>query len=124
MNLLKHAVLLFALLATRFVLAEQVWIDVRSIEEYSTDHIEGDANIPLATIDAAALAAKYGKDAELMLYCRSGNRAGQAKQLLETAGFTKVTNAGGITDVRKLRELATPDASSPAVDNSATQTDH
>lgn len=85
---------------------KQVWIDVRSVEEYSANHIDGDANIPLATIDAEKLAAQYGKDADIMLYCRSGNRAGQAKTLLEQAGFTHITNAGGIDEVRKLRELA------------------
>ena len=103
--------LLLTLLGCRLALAEQVWIDVRTVEEYAADHIEGDVNLPLAELDVEALAKKYGKDAELMLYCRSGNRAGQAKQLLETAGFTKVSNAGGIADVRKLRDVA---ASSPA----------
>jgi phage shock protein E len=87
------------------VMADPVWIDVRTIEEYTADHIEGDANIPLAEIDVDALAATYGKDAELMLYCRSGNRAGQAKSLLEAAGFSNVTNAGGISDVREVREV-------------------
>jgi len=99
------------LLASGSVLAEQVCIDVRTVEEFSSDHIEGDANIPLASLDTAALASKYGKDAELMLYCRSGNRAGQAKAQLEAAGFTNVTNAGGIGDVRELRKLAAPNAS-------------
>lgn len=91
--------------------ADKVWIDVRTPEEYQTDHIAGDVNIPLQTLKPEELAAKYGKDAELMLYCRSGNRAGQAKQLLETAGFTKVTNAGSIGDARKLRKLAEGNAS-------------
>ncbi len=112
----RYLLLLLALLGCRVALAEQVWIDVRTAEEYAADHIDGDVNLPLAELDAEALAAKYGKDAELMLYCRSGNRAGQAKQLLETAGFTKVSNAGGITDVRKLRDLA---ASSPAAEPAA-----
>lgn len=114
MSILKSLVLSLLMLATvAFGQSKQVWIDVRTVEEYSTDHIEGDANVPLATIDVDKLAAEYGKDAEIMLYCRSGNRAGQAKTLLEQAGFTHVTNAGGIGDVRKLRDLA--DASnSPA----------
>ena len=86
--------------------ADPVWIDVRSVEEYSADHIEGDANVPLAALDAQTLADKYGKDAELMLYCRSGNRAGQAQEILKSAGFTRVTNAGGIADVRTLRGIA------------------
>lgn len=96
--------------------AGPIWIDVRSVEEYSTDHIDGDANIPLATLDAASLAATYGKDAQLMLYCRSGNRAGQAQELLKAAGFTNVTNAGGIADVRTQRALP---EQSPAVETPA-----
>lgn len=97
-------------LATR---AETVWIDVRTIEEYTQDHVEGDANIPLAELDPASLAERFPEATEFMLYCRSGNRAGQAKDLLEAAGFTNVVNAGGIEDVRKLRDLAAA-ASSPA----------
>jgi phage shock protein E len=85
---------------------ESVWIDVRTVEEYSADHIDGDANIPLASIDPVALAAVYGKDAQINLYCRSGNRAGQAKTILEAAGFTNVVNAGGIGDAREMRNIA------------------
>lgn len=109
---LQAFVLMSTLLIGSAVWAEQVWIDVRSDEEHQKDHIDGDAHVPLATIDADALAAQYGKDAEIMLYCRSGNRAGQAKDLLEQAGFTNVTNAGGITAVRELRKLAETNASS------------
>lgn len=87
-------------------LADPVWIDVRSEAEYADDHISGDANIPLASIDTDALAAQFGKDAEINLYCRSGNRAGQAMEILEAAGFTNVSNVGGINDVRSLRQIA------------------
>jgi phage shock protein E len=96
------------------VWADPVWIDVRSLEEYSRDHITGDVHVPLAELDVQTLADKYGKDAELMLYCRSGNRAGQAQTLLEAAGFTQVTNAGGIADVRTLRGIAAQSPASPA----------
>ncbi len=102
----KFAMLCFALAVSSSALAAQVWIDVRTPEEFTADHIKGDTNIPLATIKPDELATKYGKDAELMLYCRSGKRAGEAKALLDAAGFTKVSNAGGIVDVRKLRKLA------------------
>lgn len=123
MKLLKHALLLISLFAARVLMADPVWIDVRSLEEYSKDHIEGDTNVPLADINTDAFIAKYGKDAELMLYCRSGNRAGQAKQLLETAGFTKVTNAGSIDQVRTLRDIAAPN-SSPAAEAPALHSNH
>jgi phage shock protein E len=94
--------------ASSLVLAEPVYIDVRTVEEYSADHIDGDANLPLAELDPAALAQTYGKDAELVLYCRSGNRAGQAMEQLVAAGFTNVSNGGGIADMRKLRTQASP----------------
>ena len=100
------AFLLVMFLAACASTPEPVWIDVRTVEEYSADHIDGDANIPLATIDANQFAATYGKDAEINLYCRSGNRAGQAKAILEAAGFTHVNNMGGIDDVRALRSPA------------------
>jgi phage shock protein E len=102
---LKILSTLLLALGVSHAMADPVWIDVRTVEEYAADHIDGDANIPLAEIDVDALAATYGKDAELMLYCRSGNRAGQAKTLLEAAGFSNVSNAGGIGDVRDLRDI-------------------
>jgi phage shock protein E len=98
-------VLLAGLFYAQASLADPVWIDVRTAEEYAADHIDGDANIPLAELDPVALAATYGKDAELALYCRSGNRAGQALETLKAAGFTNVTNVGGISDVRTQRDL-------------------
>lgn len=106
---MKHiAFVLVALLlvCARTSWAEPVWIDVRGAEEHAAGHIDGDAHVPLSELDPDKLAAQYGKDAELMLYCRSGNRAGQAQEILRAAGFTKVTNAGGIAEVRTLRGLA------------------
>ena len=86
--------------------AETVYIDVRTVEEFAADHIEGDLNLPLAELDPTKLAERYGKEAEIVLYCRSGNRAGQAMTRLQEAGFTQVSNGGGIDDIRKLRSIA------------------
>lgn len=98
------------LLANTVVQAEPVYIDVRTVEEYAADHIDGDLNLPLAELDTAAIAERFGKDAELVLYCRTGNRSGQALEKLVAAGFTNVRNGGGIGDVRKLRAEASPAA--------------
>ncbi len=35
------------------------------------------------------------KDQEVICYCRSGNRSGQACLILETAGFSNVKNLSG-----------------------------
>lgn len=86
--------------------ADPLWIDVRSTQEYAEDHIAGDTNIPVDTINPDLLAREYGKDAEINLYCRSGGRAGRAMEILQAAGFTNVKNVGGIEEVRDLRDLA------------------
>lgn len=93
-------------LLASFALAEERWIDVRTIEEYQVDHIEGHANIPLATIQASGTLAGISKDDEIHLYCRSGRRAGEAMAILEAAGFTNVVNDGGIDDVRAMQSSA------------------
>jgi rhodanese-related sulfurtransferase len=35
------------------------------------------------------------KNQEVYIYCRSGNRSGQACLILETMGFTNLTNVSG-----------------------------
>lgn len=86
---------------------DTVWIDVRTIEEYENDHIDGDVNIPIQGFSAATLASQLGldQDAKIGLYCASGGRAGRALIMLEEAGFTNAFNAGGISDAREQRGL-------------------
>jgi len=43
------------------------------------------------------------KDQKIILYCRSGKRAGKALIVLKEEGYTNVINAGGIEDIIKLR---------------------
>ncbi len=87
--------------------SETVWIDVRTIEEYENDHIDGDLNLPIQTFSTATIATQLGldQDTRIGLYCASGGRAGRALTILEEAGFTNAFNAGGISDARDQREL-------------------
>lgn len=102
----KALLLLLTLAFTPLVAqAEPVWIDVRTQAEYQQDHIDGDPLIPHQKILAKVSERFPDKDTEIRLYCRSGNRAGQAKSVLEDAGYTHVTNAGGIDEVRETRDL-------------------
>jgi len=111
--------MLFAglLMSAQVAWADPIWIDVRGDSEHASDHIDGDVHIPLAELDAQALAAQYGKDAEFKLYCRSGNRAGQALEILQSAGFTNVSNEGGIAAVRTLRGIATQSPATETADS-------
>ncbi len=70
-------------------------VDVREPSENAEFNIGGVLH-PLGKIrelDTAAL--EDYKDKELIIYCRSGNRSGQACMMLETMGFTNVINLSG-----------------------------
>lgn len=70
-------------------------VDVRTPEEYRSGHIPGSLNIPVDAIGAKPPTPQ--KDALIILYCRSGNRSGTAKRILEQAGYTRVVNFGAVS---------------------------
>lgn len=72
--------------------------DVRTAAEFTAGHIDGAVNLDVAEIRNGTF-PDINKDAPLALYCRSGNRANEAKALLEKQGYTNVTNYGSIEDV-------------------------
>lgn len=65
-------------------------IDVREPSEYAEDHVAGAVNIPLG--DIMKRIDEIPKDEEVILYCRSGGRAGVAVQGLGSMGYTNVVN--------------------------------
>ncbi len=73
-------------------------IDVRSAGEYATGHLEGAINIDVEANDFAAEVGKLDMAGTYVLYCHSGRRAGAALQQMNSMGFKKLTNAGGIND--------------------------
>ncbi len=75
--------------------------DVRTPEEYADGHFHGALNLPLQTIQAGTY-PDVKKDTKLYVYCRSGNRSGQATDLLKKAGFTNITDLGGLSDVQAM----------------------
>jgi phage shock protein E len=85
--------------------ADTVWIDVRSVDEHMIDNIEGDTRISHSEIVAETNIMFSDKDTKISLYCRSGGRASKARAVLLDAGYTNVSNAGGINDARKARGL-------------------
>lgn len=81
--------------------ADAIWIDVRTAEELQESSIPNHLNILHTEIGDKIAAVTTDKNAPIYLYCRSGRRAGIAKETLEQMGYTNVTNAGGIEDVKK-----------------------
>jgi rhodanese-related sulfurtransferase len=70
-------------------------IDVRQPEENAEFNIGG-ILIPLARIQSMDTdEIENLKDEEVICYCRSGNRSGQATLILEQLGFSNVKNLSG-----------------------------
>ena len=64
-------------------------------------------NISCTLDDCSELLSKADKlfpdkTKPVIIYCRSGRRAGKAKVVLEQMGYTKVMNAGGLADLSYL----------------------
>ena len=67
-------------------------VDVRTPEEFEGSHLKGSVNIPLDSIPFQL--EKFKDKKNIIVFCRSGNRSGQAKFILEQNGITNVTNGG------------------------------
>jgi len=73
-------------------------VDVRTLEEYNEGHIERAILIPNETILNEPPEQLPDLDAEILIYCRSGNRSQQAAEKLIELGYTNVYDFGGIID--------------------------
>lgn len=73
-----------------------VLLDVRTKEEYSEKHIPKSTLIPLNILREQAPKKLPNKDAEILVYCRSGNRSASAIRILSKLGYSNVKNMGGI----------------------------
>src|SRR5438034_1483074 len=70
-------------------------VDVREPFENAEFNIGGTL-LPLGNIRSMQIdEIEDWKDEEVVLYCRSGNRSGQACMFLETMGFTNTKNLTG-----------------------------
>ena len=74
-------------------------LDIRTEEEFQLDHIEGATFIPFLNfsqyLQSIEELTNGDKTRPIVLYCRTGRRAGIVKQVLLQEGYTRVTNMGG-----------------------------
>lgn len=77
-----------------------VIVDVRSKAEYASGHIKGAINIPLEVVEMST--QELLKYPQVVVYCRSGNRSGQARKFLLQSGLSNVIDAGGLDYARQL----------------------
>lgn len=75
-------------------------IDVRTPEEFAGGHLPDAINIPHGDIVAGVKALQADTTANIVLYCRSGNRSGIAEGSLREAGYSNVVNAGAYSELQ------------------------
>lgn len=76
-----------------------VLLDVRTPAEVAQGIIEGAIVIDFFANDFQAKINALDKDANYFVYCRSGQRSGQACQMMDQLGFKSLVNLeGGILD--------------------------
>ena len=76
-----------------------VTLDVRTPAEFAEGYIEGARLIDFQSGNFEKEIATLDKNATYAVYCRSGNRSGQAVRIMQDAGFTNVFNMnGGVID--------------------------
>lgn len=78
------------------ITANTMVIDVRTPEEYAAGHLDGAVNINWQG-EFQGVIGQLPTDGNYLLYCKSGNRAGQAKAFMDAAGFSDVTNLGSLS---------------------------
>lgn len=75
-----------------------VVIDVRTPAEFATGHLEGALNIDIQSPDFFAQISALDPEADYFIYCRSGNRSGQAISQMSNLGFTSMVNGGSVEE--------------------------
>jgi rhodanese-related sulfurtransferase len=70
-------------------------IDVRTPAEYAEGHLEGAELIDFYSPDFRSRIDALPRDGIYLLYCRSGNRSGQAVALMLELGFENVAHLSG-----------------------------
>ena len=71
----------------------RIIIDVRERQEFKSGHVRGAVNIPVKEIMRGS-SKLHGvpKDAEIILYCKSGSRSSLAIDALRAQGFSSLVN--------------------------------
>ena len=78
-----------------------VLLDVRTPQEFQAGAIPGAINLPLDSIVEKINSVVPDKSTPIYLYCRSGRRSAQAKDLLQKQGYQTIHDLGGINQARE-----------------------
>ncbi len=77
-------------------------IDVRSPDEFASDHLRTAINIPLDEIETALPIQVKDKNQVLLLHCQSGVRSAIAAHKIQGMGYTHASNLGSLSRAKKI----------------------
>ena len=77
---------------------EHIILDTREQDEFDEGHIPGAILISYTEIEERSKEMLPDKDAQILVYCRSGRRSKIASESLAKLGYTNVKEFGGIID--------------------------
>ncbi len=81
-----------------------VYLDVRTPEEIKEKSLSGAEALDFKSPDFKDKMSKLDKTKTYKVFCRSGNRAGKAVEMMKAQGFTHVENVGSLEDAEKLKK--------------------
>lgn len=74
-------------------------VDVRTPREFGTGSVAGAINVPLNEVNARI--DEFRDKKNIIFFCKTGTRSGQAKIILDHNGFKNVVNGGSVKKVRQ-----------------------
>jgi phage shock protein E len=74
--------------------ARPLIVDVRSAEEFESDHLPGAVNVPVSELSSRIQKVAPAKDTPLLVHCQAGGRSARAYKALQQLGYTDVRDLG------------------------------
>lgn len=75
-------------------------LDVRSPGEFAEGHLKGAVNVPVDELEATLPSLPTDRNRDLAVYCRNGLCSARARSVLLKAGFAKVEDLGGLSNLK------------------------
>ena len=98
----KVIVIIASIFLSLSLISKEVIIDVRTLEEWNQGHLASAKRIEWQDVSQKIKSLNLKKDTKIILYCRSGKRAGKAKIMLNDLGYINVINAGSLLEAKVL----------------------
>lgn len=74
-------------------------VDVRTPDEFAEGSVDGAINIPLSVLEQEL--SQFKNKENIIVFCRSGARSGNAQIILQQHGFENVVNGGPWQNVQQ-----------------------